>query len=65
MNNSFLRVDDVANELSVSKPYAYKLIQKLNDELKGKNYITISGRVSKKYFQERIYGLRAEKERRD
>ena len=65
MNNSFLRVDDVANELSVSKPYAYKLIQKLNDELKRKNYITISGRVSKKYFQERIYGLRAEKERRD
>lgn len=37
MNNSFLRVDDVANELSVSKPYAYKLIQKLNDELKRKN----------------------------
>ena len=62
MNNSFLRVDDVANELSVSKPYAYKLIQKLNDEIKRKNYITISGRVSKKYFQERIYGLRAEKD---
>ena len=65
MSNSFLRVDDVANELSVSKPYAYKLIQKLNDELKRKNYITISGRVSKKYFQERIYGLRTEKERSD
>lgn len=65
MSNSFLRVDDVANELSVSKPYAYKLIQKLNDELKRKDYITISGRVSKKYFEERIYGLRAEKERGD
>lgn len=65
MSNSFLRVEDVASELSVSKPYAYKLIQKLNDELKRKNYITISGRVSKKYFQERIYGLRAEKERGD
>lgn len=65
MSNSFLRVEDVANELSVSKPYAYKLIQKLNDELKQKNYITISGRVSKQYFRERIYGLRAEKERGD
>ena len=63
MNNSFMRVDDVADELSVSKPYAYKLIQRLNDELKRKNYITISGRMSKKYFQERIYGLRTEKER--
>lgn len=63
MSNTFMRVDDVVKELSVSKPYAYKLIQKLNEELKRKNYITISGRVSKRYFQERIYGLRAEKER--
>ena len=65
MNNSFIRVDDVVKELDVSKPYAYKLIQKLNEELKRKNYITISGRVSKRYFQERIYDLRAEKERDD
>ena len=63
MSNTFMRVDDVVKELSVSKPYAYKLIQKLNEELKRKKYITISGRVSKKYFQERIYGLQAEKER--
>jgi len=65
MSNSFIRVDDVVKELDVSKPYAYKLIQKLNEELKRKNFITISGRVSKRYFQERIYGLRAEKERSD
>jgi predicted transcriptional regulator len=58
-----MRVDEVAEELGVSKPYAYKLVQKLNEELKRKNYITISGRVSKQYFQERIYGLRAGKER--
>lgn len=63
MSNSFLRVEDVANELSVSKPYAYKLIQKLNEELKRKNYITISGRVSKQYFRERIYGLQSENKR--
>jgi len=65
MGNTFMRVDDVVKELSVSKPYAYKLIQRLNEELKRKNYITISGRVSKRYFQERIYGLRAEKERNE
>lgn len=62
MNNALMRADEVANELGVSIPYAYKLIQKLNEELKKKNYITISGRVSKRYFQERIYGLQAEKE---
>jgi hypothetical protein len=56
-----MRVDDVVKALDVSKPYAYKLIQKLNEELKRKNYITISGRVSRRYFQERIYGLQTER----
>ena len=56
----FMRVDEVAKELGVSKPYAYKLVQKLNDELKRKGFITISGRVSRQYFQEKIYGLQSE-----
>ena len=34
MENRFIRADDVAQELNVSKPYAYKLIRKLNEELK-------------------------------
>jgi len=63
MGNTFMRVEEVAKELGVSKPYAYKLVQKLNEELKRKNYITISGRISKRYFKERVYGLQAEKER--
>ena len=33
MENRFIRADDVAQELNVSKPYAYKLIRKLNEEL--------------------------------
>jgi hypothetical protein len=37
------------------------LVQRLNEELKRKNYITISGRISKQYFHERIYGLRTDK----
>lgn len=53
-DNSFMRVDDVAQELGVSKSYAYKIVKKLNDELKGKGYLTISGRVSKKYFVEKL-----------
>ena len=36
MENRFIRADDVARELSVSKPYAYKLIRQLNEELKGR-----------------------------
>ncbi len=53
MQHSFLRVEDVAEILSVSKSYAYKIVRKLNDELKAKGYITISGRVNKQYFYER------------
>lgn len=30
MENKFIRADDVARELDVSKPYAYKLIRQLN-----------------------------------
>lgn len=61
MENRFIRAYDVAQELNVSKPYAYKLIRKLNEELKAKGFITVAGRVSRQYFSERIYGA----ERRD
>jgi len=55
--NSFMRADDVARELGVSKSYAYKLIQRLNAELRKQGYITISGRVSRSYFEEKLcYG---------
>ena len=30
----FMRVNEVAEELGVSVPYAYKLIKKMNEELK-------------------------------
>ena len=36
MENKFIRAEEVAQELSVSKPYAYKLIRQLNEELKAK-----------------------------
>ncbi|MBR2948873.1 MAG: LysR family transcriptional regulator [Lachnospiraceae bacterium] len=56
MENKFIRADDVAQELSVSKPYAYKIIKQLNEELKAKGFITIAGRVNRQYFYERFYG---------
>ena len=63
-STSFMRVDEVAQELGVSKSYAYKIVQKLNAELKEKGFMTISGRVNKQYFMERTcYG--ATKRERD
>ncbi|MCC2172818.1 DNA-binding protein [Hominicoprocola fusiformis] len=56
-SNTFMRVEEVAEELGVSKSYAYKIVQKLNTELKSQGFITISGRVNKQYFLERAcYG---------
>ena len=63
-STSFMRVDEVAQELGISKSYAYKIVQKLNTELKEKGFMTISGRVNKQYFMERTcYG--AKKKERD
>ena len=57
MSTTFMKVQDVADELGVSKSYAYKIVQKLNDELKAQGFITISVRVNKQYFLERVcYG---------
>ena len=60
-DKTFMRADEVAEELDVSKAYAYKIILQLNDELSAKGFITVAGRVSRQYFSERIYGA----ERRD
>ena len=53
-NTSFIRVDEVAQELGISKYYAYKIVQKLNAELKEKGFMTISGRVNKQYFIDKL-----------
>ena len=49
-----LRAKDVAEELKISESTAYKLIKQLNKELSAKGYITFAGRVSSKYFYEKI-----------
>ena len=60
MDNRFIRAEEVAAELDVSKPYAYKLIRQLNEELKAKGFLTIAGRVNRQYFNERFYGTEKE-----
>lgn len=54
----FVRAEEVSQELGISKPYAYKLVREMNEELKQKGFITIPGRVSRRYFEEKFYGLR-------
>ena len=62
MENRFIRAEEVADELGVSKPYAYKLIRQLNEELKDKGFITIAGRINRRYFNEKVCYGGSEKE---
>ncbi|MBQ8214052.1 MAG: DNA-binding protein [Clostridia bacterium] len=63
LKHSFLRVDDVAEILCISKSHAYKIVQKLNAEMKKQGFITIAGRVNKQFFLEKTcYGAAKEKE---
>ena len=53
MLNQFMRAEEVARELEVSKSYAYKIVHKLNEDLKAMGYLTIAGRVKRGYFLEK------------
>ena len=54
----FIKVDEVGELLGISRAEAYRIIKKLNSELAEKGYIVISGRVSRRYLEEQIYGTR-------
>lgn len=57
MNDStFIRVEEIAKDLDVSKASAYKLMRTLNNELTEKGFYTVRGRVSRQYYEERVYG---------
>lgn len=54
-NGLFIHADEISKELGVSIAYAYKLVRQLNAELAKQGFLTISGRVSRSYFNEKIY----------
>ena len=54
----FLRVEDVAEEMGVSISYAYKLIRKLNKELKATGSLTIPGSIDRNFFHEKFYSTK-------
>lgn len=51
----FLNANDVAEILTISKSSAYRIIRKLNDNLKKTGKITVPGKISLKYFYENVY----------
>ncbi|MCT4686604.1 helix-turn-helix transcriptional regulator [Vallitalea sp.] len=51
----FYTAKEVTEILGVSVTTAYRIIKKLNNELSEKGYITIPGKISKRYFEEKVY----------
>ncbi|MCF7627060.1 helix-turn-helix domain-containing protein [Holdemanella sp. SCCA2] len=51
----YVKASEVAEMTGVSKAKAYKMIAQMNEELKSRNFIVISGRVPRKYLMERLY----------
>lgn len=54
-NEKFYTAEDVAKIMNVSTVTGYRIIKRLNDELKEKGYITVAGKISKRYFNEKVY----------
>ena len=52
----FIRADAISEDLGVSKPKAYKIIQDLNKQLKAEhpNAIVIAGRVNRNWYYDAL-----------
>ena len=64
-NQIFMRVNEVAEELGISIPFAYRIIRQMNEELAKTGCITIAGRIDRQFFHEKFYGTRFETERKE
>ena len=58
MERQFIGAKEVAEILGVSESKGYGIIREWNKELKERGYITVQGRVSRVFFQERCYGVK-------
>ena len=62
LEKNFLTAADVSEYMGISVPMAYKIIRRLNDELNAQGYLTVSGKVNKRYFEYKVNGFSITKE---
>ena len=60
--SAFLIAPEAAQLLHISTSHAYKVIHRLNQELKAQGVLTIAGRISRNYLLQRTVGKAPEKE---
>ena len=54
--SAFLTAPEAAQLLHISTSHAYKVIHRLNQELKSQGFFTIAGRISRDYLLQRTMG---------
>ncbi len=58
MEKSYITAKEIAETLGVSTGKAYQIIRDLNADLQSRGFLTISGKVSRAYFNEKWYGAK-------
>lgn len=53
MTKQYYTAKEVAEAMGTSQGTAYKIIRELNEQLKKKGFITVSGKVNRAYFMEK------------
>ena len=56
MREKYVDANELVQTLGICKSKAYAIIRKLNRDLEKQGYITIAGKCSRKYFEEKYYG---------
>lgn len=59
--SAFLTAPEAAQLLHISTSHAYKVIHRLNQELKAQGFLTIAGRISRNYLLQRTMGKAPER----
>ena len=55
IESRFMNAEQVAIILGISKSSAYRIIKRMNKELEDKGKIIVAGKISKRYFNEKVY----------
>ena len=55
----YITASELASMLGISIGQAYKIIRKLNQELEKNGFLTIAGKIPRRYFEKRWFGFGA------
>lgn len=59
MSRQTYNAKELGKLLGVSESKAYQFIRQMNDELRGKGYLVVRGKIPAAYVSERFFGVQA------